>query len=327
MRQYIESTGMATAMLASALVKLPNVKRVSICAIELEKPNARYYGSKFASTGSTTVVASSVLAALNLCSIQLESFTIGQDLSMGYGHYQGISTNALYFPEHFYITLFQNLKKLKLVLSHGESMRQTDSFLSAFLAKLPSLVNLQIVLDTFLSSESILDEYLVVQANRGAKSALQHLHLEGALISVWDKEEILTEHAQSLKCLKISNCNLQCKSGHEDDDEDSSWTEILQQLKGFRSLKKLELYQLAEMDWRTCYPTHGMIEHIELPESLDFDDSGWILLSKPQRYHVIVEGWEDMPTRLQELRDDFTVTEDDFRSDDRIPFAEHTWYE
>lgn len=323
-------------MLAMALSSCPNIKQITIHPEDLSNPSFRYKAEDLHGPGSSTILATSILAAVALAGLSLRTISMS---SIAFQQLDGIAANRLYFPAPYHAT-FSKLEHLVLNCRHCAKL-EDNLDLANFLLNLPTLRCLHLGFDTFTTAFSALDGYLLYDQKL---SMLQELCLEGVRFSIPNSgSKFLVQHANTLHTLSIRNCDIDSE-GFEYlpdqlkdpaspffkwDPETACWMFVLETLRGFKGLKSLDLFQLAENMCRICYLTLGVVGQEEISEQthlLDLEETagevedvleeeGYVFIGRPNGYHVVVEEWEDMSTKLQLIQDDFHLSEKGIESD------------
>jgi hypothetical protein len=227
----------------------------------------------------------------------------GTDIAMAFKDF------LLESPDH--MESFVLLESIALVCTRGKESDTRDS-LSPFIRTMPALKKVRICLETALPTarpfaQMVLDDFARLTH---ASSTLEELHLSGAYIDLSEQDHFLTGHADTLKSLTITDCNLE-GTNHQS-------RKLLQHLATFPKLQHVEFKQLVVNDMRVCFPSTAYVDEFDIrPQDLERwhhsgrvkDPESWVYIRITDRYRFVAGQWEDVQARLREAAEDVEVSE------------------
>ncbi|KAF2811104.1 uncharacterized protein BDZ99DRAFT_519768 [Mytilinidion resinicola] len=282
---YLESSGMLASMLTQAFKKLPNLQKIFVVV-----PRKRYYGiidpdSRFQGCSVSHIVPIA-LSASAMADVKLEEFSMRWPVI---GDNYGASVQALQVG--IFRDRFLCLKKLDIHFSAKDLRVKAPEILSstsAFLSEAVSLTELKLSFDDWESTDRISESI----ANNVSLDKLRVVALEGIRFRAQDIIKFLKTHSKSIREVRLQYCSISI----------GSWLQVLQSLKFIEDLETLHITRTDLQGFFVAFPSTGDISFS--PPLYNDEIADWVRVTGPSKYCVLVEYWEDMPAKLQELECD-----------------------
>lgn len=307
---YMERSGTLTAWLVPIFTRLPNLH-----SLNLESLGWRSFRSD-APYGQPSLShrASAYMAAIAMSGCALKTLCIRG------GQLNGDPGVAVQDLPTMYPYSFRNVREFQITLStQDKSYRGPGdvwaSLPSRFLCAMPLLETLHLEFDHWEDTEQIMAHL----AEDAFFFKLRQLHLGGVRCQAIDLVRFLGEHASSVKSLTLRDMDV----FKRDTFTISPITEVLEKLKSFPVLAKLQCFQIAADGFRVAYPTLGNISTTRCHINNSEWESEWERVLPQNRYGLAIDDPENMYAWIQAHLDDLEVEDIEAESDHSERFL---WY-
>ncbi|KAK3618702.1 hypothetical protein LTR56_024491 [Elasticomyces elasticus] len=317
-KAYLVRTGMDGTLLATALARMPNVRRIMFDCLTVSESQGlldrRPETARDESTTRTFAVVVSSLAHGNIKPALLKAVRNGVWVNQD----EGVSLQALALPLQT-LYCFSELRHLELLLETRDGTVRDPTLRHAhaasFLASCPQLHQLNLA---FRNDWEDTEQVFACIADKVVLHHLEDLHLQGIRCAGMDLRRFLCANS-NLRLLRLQDFDI---------TGSVSFADVLDALaESHNHLKRFSFSQIAQKSFRLYLEQLGDIGEHEMHRNYRADGTqdpedftnDYIVVCHHPKYLGVAEDWEGVQGKIRELRTDLRVSDLDYTTEDEIP--------